>query len=73
MKSSVAERLSRDQSKDMARDYAAKEQEQRAHKAEPALQPPASTEQTERKQGRFAGLPLNVPSFARPPVHDQQA
>jgi hypothetical protein len=69
----LAERLSRDRSKDMARDYAGKEQEQRERKAEPALQPPASAEQPERKQGRFAGLRLNVPDFARPPVHDQQA
>jgi Ti-type conjugative transfer relaxase TraA len=62
----LAARLSRDRSKDMARDYA-KEQEQREHKAEPALQPPASAE-PERKQGRFAGLRLSVPSFARPPA-----
>jgi hypothetical protein len=68
----LAARLSRDRSKDMVRDYAGKEHEQRAHKAEPALQPPASAEQTERK-GRFAGLRLNVPSFARPPAQDQQA
>jgi Ti-type conjugative transfer relaxase TraA len=67
----LAARLSRDRSKDMARDYA-KEQEQREHKAEPALQPPASAE-PERKQGRFAGLRLSVPSFARPPAQDQQA
>jgi hypothetical protein len=69
----LAARLSRDRSKDMVRDYSGKEQEQRAHKAEPALQPPASAEQAERKQGRFAGLRLNVPSFARPPTQDQQA
>jgi hypothetical protein len=65
----LAERMSRDRSKDMARDYTGQEQER---KAEPALQPPASAEQTERK-GRFAGLRLSVPSFARPPVQDQQA
>jgi len=69
----LADRMSRDRSKDMVRDYAGKEQEQRAHKAELALQPPASAEQTERKQGRFAGLRLSVPSFARPPAQDQQA
>jgi hypothetical protein len=66
----LAERMSRDRSKDMARDYTGQEQER---KAEPALQPPASAEQTEHKQGRFAGLRLSVPSFARPPVQDQQA
>jgi len=66
----LAARLSRDRSKDMARDYAGQEQER---KAEPALQQRAGTEQTERKQGRFAGLRLSVPSFARPPAQDQQA
>jgi hypothetical protein len=66
----LAARLSRDRSKDMVRDYTGKEQER---KAEPALQPPASAEQAERKQGRFAGLRLSVPSFARPQVQDQQA
>jgi hypothetical protein len=65
----LAARLSRNRSKDMARDYAGKEQER---KAEPALQPPAQAE-PERKQGRFAGLRLSVPSFARPSVQDQQA
>jgi len=65
----LAARLSRDRSKDMVRDYTGKEQER---KAEPALQPPASAE-LERKQGRFAGLRLNVPSFARPSVQDLQA
>jgi len=66
----LAARLSRDRSKDMVRDYAGKEQER---KTEPVLQPPVSAEQTERKQGRFAGLRLSVPSFARPPVQDQRA
>ncbi|EGD60849.1 conjugal transfer protein TraA [Novosphingobium nitrogenifigens DSM 19370] len=65
----LAERLSRDRSKDMARDYAGKDQDRKAELAPPS----ASTEQPERKQGRFAGLRLNVPSFARPPVQDQQA
>ncbi|MDR6513025.1 Ti-type conjugative transfer relaxase TraA [Novosphingobium capsulatum] len=65
----LAALLSRDRSKDMVRDYAAQEQER---KAEPALQPPASAE-PERRQGRFAGLRLSVPSFARPSVQDQQA
>ncbi|NMN05877.1 MULTISPECIES: Ti-type conjugative transfer relaxase TraA [unclassified Novosphingobium] len=69
----LAQRMSRDRSKDMARDYAGQEQEQRAHKAEPTLQSATSAEQPERKQGRFAGLRLSVPSFARPPTQDQQA
>ncbi|KPF49593.1 conjugal transfer protein TraA [Novosphingobium sp. AAP1] len=66
----LAQRMSRDRSKDMVRDYTGNHPD---HKAEPALQPPASAEQTERKQGRFAGLRLSVPSFARPPAQDQQA
>jgi len=65
----LAALLSRDRSKDMVRDYAGQEQER---KAEPALQPPASAE-PERKQGRFAGLRLSVPSFAKPPAQGQQA
>ncbi|MET3471766.1 Ti-type conjugative transfer relaxase TraA [Novosphingobium sp. 1529] len=65
----LAARLSRDRSKDMVRDYAGQAHER---KAEPALQPPAKAE-PERKQGRFAGLRLSVPSFARPPTQDQQA
>jgi hypothetical protein len=64
----LAERLSRDRSKDMARDYAGKDQDR---KAELAL-PPASAE-PERKRGRFAGLRLNVPSFAKPLAPDKQA
>ncbi|WP_327195836.1 Ti-type conjugative transfer relaxase TraA [Novosphingobium capsulatum] len=68
----LAARMSRDRSKDLVRDYAGKEQEQRERKAEPALQPPAQAE-PERKQGRFAGLRLSVPSFARPLAQGQQA